>query len=474
MTYASKLRRPFERLSLTKQFLLLIALVLVVGMAVIGGWVGRQIEAGFVNRAISMAALYVEAMLAAQERDWSMALDDATHAALDRLFLTGPLQHSVVRFKFWHRDGTIFYSNDHGEIGQRLKMDSALEAAFRGQVSGNVSSLADSNHERERQLGRQLLEVFVPVRTAGGDEVAAVAEFYYSMDQINRDISDARQRSWYVVAFGTAGMWLLLHGLVRRVNNTIVAQQRDLHAQLAQRDIMLAENERMQERLREAGARTTALNESFVQRTAAHLHDGPAQDLALALLRFESIAEPCNACSLANEKRDKDVAALRTALNSSLEDLRTIASDLRVPAGMDRLSLAETVKRAVRDFERKFEQKVTLDIAADDTADAASMAVKITCYRMIQETLTNGWWHAPGSAQHVRVGFTDGKATVEVSDEGAGFDVKRATESGRLGLALLCERVQLLGGEIDIDSGPGRGTRIKAWLPLSSEETANA
>ncbi len=475
MTFALTLKPPFERLSLTRQFLLLMALILVVGMAVIGNWVGRQIETGFIDRAISMAAIYVESILVAQKSDWSTPqLDVATHDALDRLFLTGPLQRSVVRFKFWHPDGTIFYSNEHAQIGQHLKMEPALEVAFRGQVSGHVGGLGDSSHARERELGPRLLEVFVPVRSAGKDNIVAVAEFYFAMNDIDRDIGDAQQRSWWVVFLGTAGMWLLLHGLVRRADGTIVLQQRNLCDQLAQRDVMLAENERMQERLRGAGARTTALNESFVQRTAADLHDGAAQDLALALLRFESLTEPCTGCDRVNERRGGDIVTLRAALNSSLEDLRTIASSLRMPPGMDHLSLAETAERAVRDFERKFEQTVLLDIAADDTAETAPMAVKITAYRMIQEALANGWWHARGSAQQVRVSFAAGNVCIEVSDQGPGFDVRRAAESGRLGLALLSERVQLLGGSIDIDSGPGKGTHIKAWLPLSPEETANA
>ena len=468
---ANKLIRRLNRLSLTQQFLGLTTLILIVGMLVIGYWVGRQIEASTIKRAVSMASIYVESILVAQKDDWStVQLDDATHGALDRLFLTGPLQRIVVRFKFWHPDGTIFYSNDHAQVGQRLKMDAELEEAFRGQASGHVSQLGGGEHEHERGLGARLLEVFVPVRAKENAEVVAVAEFYYTMESIDRDIRAAQWSSWWVVALSTIAMWSLLHGLVYSANNTIVEQQRDLVAQLTQRVFILAENERMQERLREAGARTTALNERFLQRTAAHLHDGPAQDIALALLRFESIAEPCAGCTNTGEKRNKDIDTLRVALVSSLEELRAIASGLRIPSGMNNLSLAETVERAVSDFERKFEQKVNLAIALDGAAETAPMAVKITAYRMIQEALANCWWHARGSAQQVRVGLDGDSACIEVSDQGPGFDVKQVTESGRLGLALLSERVRLLGGRIEINSIPGMGTIVKAWLPLFPDD----
>lgn len=473
MSHAFKLKPLFARFSLTQQFLGLTTLILVVGMSVIGYWVARQIETNSMQQAVSMATIYVESILVEQKSDWStLQLDDATHDALDRLFLTGPLQRIVVRFKFWHPDGTIFYSNDHTQIGQRFRMESALEAAFRGQTWGHVSELGGGEHEHERELGVRLLEVFAPVRAAGRDEVVAVAEFYYTMKSIDRDIHDAQRSSWLVVVLSTAAMWALLYGLVFRANNTIIEQQRDLLAQLTQRVFILAENERMQERLREAGARTTALNESFLQRTSAHLHDGPAQDIALALLRFESIAEPCAGCTRQSEKRNKDIETLRAALNSSLEELRAIASGLRIAPGMDHLSLAEAVERAVRDFERKFEQKVSLEIAFASIAGTAPMAVKITAYRMVQEALANCWWHARGSAQQVRISFDGNKACIEVSDQGPGFDVKQAIDSGRLGLALLTERVRLLGGRIEINSIPGKGAIIKAWLPLFPNEEA--
>ena len=111
--------------------------------------------------------------------------------------------------------------------------------------------------------------------------------------------------------------------------------------------------------------------------------------------------------------------------------------------------------------------KVTIENALTGPPATVPMAVKITTYRMIQEALANGWWHARGCAQRVRISMDGGNACVEVSDQGPGFDVRRATESGRLGLALLSERVRILGGHIEINSITGMGTIIKAWLPLT-------
>ena len=196
---AFKIKSWFDGFSLKQQFLGLTTLILVSGMLIIGYWIGRQIEISTIQRAVSIASIYVESILAAQQTDWSVQVNDATHEALDRIFLDGPLKRIVVRFKFWRADGTIMYSDDHNEIGQRFKIDPQLDGAFRGQTSGHVSELSQPEHENERQIEKRLLEVFVPVRSAGRSEVAAVAEFYYSMDDIER-ISAKRA--------GRVGGWL--------------------------------------------------------------------------------------------------------------------------------------------------------------------------------------------------------------------------------------------------------------------------
>ena len=469
------IRAYFHRLDLTRQFLLVTALILLVGMTVIGNWVGREIRVTSTNRAAAMAAAYVESILVTQVNDWSVArLDETTHAALDRLFMDGALSRKVVRFKLWHADGTIFYSSDHSQTGQRFAIDKSLAAAFRGETLGYVSTLKGADNESERSQWSELLEVYVPVRPPGQTAVVAVAEFYYSMDSIGRDIVAAQQRSWLVVLLGAIAMWLLLHGLVKRAGRTIRDQQQGLRSQLDQLRLALAENERIREHLREAGAATTSLNESFLRRVAAHLHDGPAQDLALALLRFDGITGVCKECGPMRDDRCRDMDTIRTALVTSLDELRSIASGLRMPPGIEQWTLADSARRATQDFERKYGQPVSLEIAPESADQPVPLAVKMTVYRLIQEALNNSWWHAQGSRKLVRAALRDNQVQVEVEDDGPGFDPDLAAASERLGLALLAERVSLLGGSFHVDAAPARGTRVHARIPISIEETVIA
>lgn len=454
---------PFERLSLSRQFLIGSAVLLVLGAAIIGSWISREIEQNAVNRAAAIAAVYVESILAAQLGDATpeQMASREVHAALDRIFNQGPLRRKVVRFKLWDADGVIRYSSDHDQIGRRFPLDASLIAAFSGTVHSQMSDLNEVDHAAERSQWERLLEVYVPVRSGLHGRVVAVAEFYHSTESIERDIQSAQQRSWALLAAVTLAIFILLFLQVRRANETIRRQRNDLRVQLQQLQTAFAENERMRARLGDAGAATTALNERLLHRIAADLHDAPAQTLAFALMRLEEMAAHCGCCMQHDGKPHPDLHAIVAALRSSLEDLRNIAAGLGIP-GLAELSLADTVRRALRDAERLMGLPVTARI--DANLPDAPLAVKITVYRLLQESLNNCRKHAPDAHVDVRVSHAGDTLYIEVGDDGPGFDLQAA--AGRLGLAFMQERVRLLGGQCEVIAAPGRGTRIAASLPL--------
>lgn len=463
------LKQAFSHLSFSRQFLLAIVTVLALGMLLIGSWIGHLIETNAVNRTAAISAIYLESMSAAELHDWPSTgtVDKDTHAELDRIFVDGPLHREVLRFKLWDPSGRIDYSNDHAQMGHVFPVKERLAAAFAGTVQARISDLKEIDNLPEQINWDQLLEIYVPIRSTSTGKVFAVAEFYLSVDNLKQDIRAAQQRSWALVAFSTLAIYLLLYGLVRRANNTINEQQRDLRYQLQHLHAVLDENERMREQLREAGVSTTALNEEFLIRIAADLHDGPAQTIAFALMRFDEFASNCRGCPSSPGDAAQELRSIHSALESSLRDVRKISSGLAIP-GMSELSLSDTARRAVHDFERVSGQTVKTRI--DEALGKAPLSVKITVYRLLQESLTNCWRHAPGGSPQVQVQKTDGQVLVTISDQGAGFDPHSAAIAGRLGLAFMRERVRLLGGVFEIDSAPGRGTSIRARLSLSTDE----
>lgn len=465
-------KHGFQRISLPRQFALVTAAILIVCTIIFGSWVGHQLERNAVNRAAATTAFYVESILAAQLHDWSRtgALDDALRHSLNDIFVTGPLRSNVVSFKLWSVDGSIAYSTNPARDGRRYPVSEHLAAALKGELQADVTDLAADDEMLERHSGEHLLEIYVPVRGTDG-QVIAVAEFYHPMEAIEREVRASQLHSWLLVVFGAATIFLVLYGLMQKANRTILDQQRGLREQLAELRSTLNENELMRARISEAGARTTALNEQLLRRVAADLHDGPAQDIAFALMRFDELVCTGGNTLPPSDSTPRDLDAIRHALRNSRDELRAICAGLGVPGIVD-LSLAETLRRAVRDAERHTGQAVTASI--DESLAEAPLAVKITAYRVLQESLANCWRHARGAPVTVAVRRLPASnlICIEVADAGPGFDLAAAEASGRLGLAFMRERVRLLGGHFEICPSPGRGTTVRAWIPLTDEDSA--
>jgi signal transduction histidine kinase len=99
------------------------------------------------------------------------------------------------------------------------------------------------------------------------------------------------------------------------------------------------------------------------------------------------------------------------------------------------------------------------------------MPLKTTVYRLVQEALNNAFRHAGGAGQAVSVGLHGDQLRVEVTDTGPGFDPDTVADDGQhLGLTGMRERVESLGGVFNIESQPGKGTRIRARFPIRLEE----
>jgi signal transduction histidine kinase len=461
------LKRLVEQFSFSREFLMVGMAVTLVIMLVFGGWIGNQIESRVVHRTGQIASIYVESIVTAQLRGWSGsgALSDEAHVVLDRVFIDGTSRSKVLGFRLWTTDGRILYSGNHDQVGRAYPIGEMLAAAFTGTVQSRIADLVNGQEpDLKPESGVRQLEIYVPVRIGSTRKVSVVAEFDHSMDGLDSDIRSSQLRAWAMTALFTLAIYALIFGRVHRASNTIVDQQRTLQEQVLLLRRASEDNQRMRQSLSEAGAQTTALSEQYLNRVAADLHDGPAQELAYALLRFDDLAAACSGYTSAEPGAQRDQGAIRQALQTSLAELRSITAGLGVP-GIDDLSLAETAQRAVRDAEHRSACPARAEI--DATLGPAPLALKIIAYRVIRESLANCWRYAGSGVPEVCVRRHDAEVMIEIMDQGAGFDPAVALTSGRLGLLFMRERVRLAGGVFDIDSAPGRGTTIRARIPLS-------
>ena len=458
----------FARLSLSRQFLLISFPVLLAGMLVIGYFIGRQVEESVVHRMGGVTGLYVDSFVAPHVQSLVTAEDlhELDRAALNALLTQTALGKRIVSFKIWRPDGRILYSADASLIGKSFPIGEGLTEALAGRVHSEISELSKAENISEIDKWPRLIETYTPVHALGVGTVIAVAEFYQKVDEVMIESAAAQRHSWLVVAATTAVMYLLLFLLVRRGSQTIEQQRLALSDHVSKLTALNAQNEQLHNRVRRAAANTTALNEAFLRRISADLHDGPGQDLGFALMRFESISDSFAGLPGAQERRQSALEALRpiqAAIGSALADLRAICDGLQLPE-MDSLTLNEIAARAVRDFEGKTGAKILL--AAGDITGATSLPVKIALYRLLQESLANGFRHAPGVEQQVDIKQAEGRLLVVIRDKGPGFDPNATVGQGHLGLIGMRERVVLLGGSFEILSRPAQGTVIRVNLPL--------
>ncbi len=201
------------------------------------------------------------------------------------------------------------------------------------------------------------------------------------------------------------------------------------------------------------------------QRLARQMHDGPAQSLTNLILQ----AEVCERLfDLDPAQARMELGNLKTAVNSTFQKTREFIMTLR-PMMLDDLGLVPTMKQYVQDFEEKSKLSVNFNVIGHECR--LQPYSEVTIFRIIQELLTNVQKHAHATHVQASLDFQEAVVVASVEDDGSGFDVnelKSATPQRKgLGLSTMQERIEMLGGKLQIDSRIGRGTRVRIEVPVS-------
>lgn len=455
----------WQQLSLAQRFALTGGVVMLLGMAVIGSWVASRIEEGVTRNTANATALYVESVIAplSQELTRSEGLSPTATRALDEVLSNTTLGRRVVSFKLWRKGGRIVYASNPDLAGQVFQQADHLRAAWSGHVVANFDALSDDkdpSEASERATGIPLLEIYSPIREVWSGDVIGVAEFYEEARDLKSSIFAARLESWLVVGAVTATTAAALFGIVQGGSRTIEGQRVALEARVGELATLAAQNEALRRRVQRASSRASELNEQYLRRISAELHDGPAQLLGFAALRVESIEDEAD-----RGRRAAEVERIRGSLSDALRDLRSICRGLALPE-IDGMSLAALLDHAVTAHRQRTQASVELDLAGDLAAEALPRPLRICVYRFVQEGLNNAYRHAGDVSTRVGAEVREGTLFLAVEDAGPGFTAADPHPEG-LGLSGLRDRVESLGGEFSIEGRAGAGARIAMTIGLS-------
>jgi signal transduction histidine kinase len=212
--------------------------------------------------------------------------------------------------------------------------------------------------------------------------------------------------------------------------------------------------------LERLSARMVAAQEEERRSISRELHDEIGQTLSAVLV---------DAANLANRIPPEDAVAqrylesIRTLADSSVNSIRNIALLLR-PSMLDDLGLIPALEWQAREVSRRSGIKVK--VTDENVPESLPDAVRTGIYRIVQEALHNIARHSGAKNANITVRHEQDSIILSVEDDGSGFDPKRTRGLGLVGME---ERVKQLGGRMDVQSSPGKGTRLRVTLPLETQ-----
>jgi len=218
---------------------------------------------------------------------------------------------------------------------------------------------------------------------------------------------------------------------------------------------------RSKEELRTFAAAANLAREQEQSRLARELHD----ELGQTLTALQMDAAWCRARVPSSDTMSiARHAKMETTLKETVAATRRIATGLR-PLMLDDLGLVPAVDWLVENFTERHGIPCRLEVEGEEIDLPSAQATAV--FRIVQESLVNVGKHAQAHAVTVSIESADGMLTVRVVDDGAGFSLAAPRKPQSYGLLGLRERALLSGGDVVIDSAPGKGTAVVARIPLS-------
>jgi two-component system sensor histidine kinase DegS len=197
------------------------------------------------------------------------------------------------------------------------------------------------------------------------------------------------------------------------------------------------------------------------QRLARQMHDGPAQALSNFILQTEIAMRLFD---VDQAKAKEELATMKSAATTTFQKVRDFIFELR-PMMLDDLGLTPTLTRYVEAYKEQVGMDIRLTVSGLEQRLEPYLEVMI--FRAVQELLLNAQRHSQAVQVWVQIDASEADVKVSVDDNGKGFDSGMADDKGGMGLKVIRDRVEMLGGQMEIDSTSGKGTRVSFEIPAT-------
>ena len=349
---------------------------------------------------------------------------------------------------------------------RRLYTPYQEELAEFGELSRNVSrKLAEMDLSvRMRKQGNEEAWKFVLTTDVGMEQMNAIrsqiTKLIQSSDLKMRAAQAQITRSLQLSRLGIALMalagLLAFYMYLRQTRALLDAGQREQASLQRERDQLDKEVRDRTATLAELATHLQEVREDERGHLARELHDELGALLTAAKLDVARIKSRLGVISPEATER---LQHLIETLNSGIALKRRIVEDLR-PSSLSHLGLVASLEILTREFEDRSGLHITTDLEMVELGGSA----QLTVYRLVQESLTNMGKYAEAKHAEVSLHNFDSYITVEVKDDGKGFDSTQVRTTSH-GLAGMRHRVEAAGGRLTVTSSPGQGARIFAVLP---------
>ena len=220
-------------------------------------------------------------------------------------------------------------------------------------------------------------------------------------------------------------------------------------------------------RMRALAALTIRAQDDERARVARELHDSTAQSIAALAYQLAAAARDCTDAGMTRRLHE-----MRELAGDILEEVRSMAHAMH-PNVLDDLGLESALEWISRKTEEHTALKVDLQAVSNPDAAALPREAAAALYRVAQESIRNIERHSGARHVHITLLQRPDHVALDIEDDGQGFDLQEAAERRPgMGLFAMRERLGLVDGTLEIDTAPGRGTRIHASVPTGTDHPA--